>query len=175
MLPTDRKNRKRRAGTFEWHQANASADNQERPTVRRKHTDISINMAGPSSTQNSYITAPASPVKSQLSEPIYRDDYLLHQMGLEIEDELAGPFDGVEDKEVEDEDEGEELEEDMDPQYQRHLNDNVVDGGIAGIRRKRTPAVIMLYQTHLLLVLTPQPSTRITHCASGYPSATTSS
>lgn len=61
----------------------------------RKHNDISVDIGGPSSTQISYVTAPVSPVKSRPSEPIYRDDYLLHQMGLEFEvkDGLTGLFD----------------------------------------------------------------------------------
>lgn len=139
MFPSDRKNRKRRAGAFEWYQddTNTGADNLEPPTVRRKHTDISVNIAGPSSTQSSFVDAPASPVKPRASEPMYRDDYLLHQMGLEIEvveDGLAGVFDDVEGQ-------GEEIEDDVDPQYQRHLEDNAVDGGIGKTRRKRTPAV----------------------------------
>lgn len=154
MFPNS-KNRKRRADAFEWHgDGNAGADNLAPPTVRRKHTDISIDMAGPSSTQSSYVTAPASPVKSQPSERIYREDYLLHQMGLDIEidDGLAGVYDAIED-----EDQGDELEEDVDPQYQHHLDDNAVDAGMAKTRRKRTPAVSVLYQAHLLLILIPQP------------------
>lgn len=162
MFPTRGKNRKRRADAFEWHEdANADADNQAPPTVRRKHTDINVNMAGLSSTQSSYVTAPASPVKPHPSERIYRDDYLLHQMGLEIEieDGLAGVSGAIEDENQRDNLEGDELEEDVDPQYQRHLEDNDADVGIVKARGKRTPAVSTLYQTRLLLILIPQPPT----------------
>lgn len=123
--------RPRKRSAFEWH---GSQDARPPPTVRIRHSDININFTGPSSIQSSSITAPASPSKT--TPTLYRDDYLLHQIALdmEVDDGLGGLGDEVEVGGIEGLEDGEgDAEGAVDPQYQLHLEEN-----LRGTRQKRT-------------------------------------
>lgn len=119
--------RVRKRTAFEWH---GGQDARPPPTVRMHHSDININSAGPSSVQSSSITAPASPSKT--IPTLYRDDYLLHQLALDVEvDDGLGDGDQLGDGlGGDDEDDAEGA---VDPQYQLHREENLL-----GTRQKRT-------------------------------------
>lgn len=121
---------RKRAAAFEWHTPNDDQDGPS-PTIRLRHADMSINdAASRSSMQSSFITAPASPSKAAQPERVYQEDYLLHQMGLDVDVD-----DGLGGGGWPDEDQGDELGElAVDPQYQRHLDENL----LGAAKQKRT-------------------------------------
>lgn len=120
---------RKRTAAFEWH-SNDYSEEGPPPTVRLRHTDISINAAGPSTMQSSYITAPASPSKAVLTNRVYAEDYLLHQMGLlaEVDDGMGG---GLGER-LDDAEYAEEGELAIDPKYLLQRDEQ------GGTKQKRT-------------------------------------
>lgn len=120
---------RKRTATFDWHTLTDDQDGPP-PTIRLRHADMSVNdAAGRPSMRSSFITAPASPSKTQQTERVYEEDYLLHQ-GLDV---LVDDGMATEGLQVKGEWDGEgELA--VDPQYQRHLDENL----LGPAKQKRT-------------------------------------
>lgn len=136
--------RVRKRTAFELHEGH---DARPPPTVRMRHSDININSTGTFSVQSSSFTAPASPSKAPT---LYRDDYLLHQRALDVEvddgmggwlgDEGGlGGIEGLEDGE-------DDAEGAVDPQYQLHLDENLLE-----TRQKRTQVCRTNLHTHIFI------------------------
>lgn len=129
-------NKRRRDLTrFQWH-----AHDEDKPsaTVRMRHTDFSLDDAGPASLRTTLIPTAPSPSRRRVdSDPVYQEDYLLTQL-YDSQVEF-----GLGDMEVDTGLEQEEAavleDEGVDPQYQRHLEDNEL--GTGKTRRKRTVEV----------------------------------
>lgn len=116
--------RVRKRSAFEWHTGQDTAP----PSIRIRHSDININ-TGSSSVQSSSIVAPASPSRAAHVDYDYRDDYLLHQMGvdMEVDDGLGGDGLGGGDED--------DVEAAIDPKYQLHRDENHPEA--AHTRQKR--------------------------------------
>lgn len=131
---------KRRAPfAFEWEKVDAGSGygrNEDGlpPTIRIKHTDFHLDTSGSASTQTTFVPAPASPEKVQRFA--HTHDW----------DSMASVFDapnqlgnGCDSGKAEDE----EGDEEVDAQYQRHLDMQEPD--VERTRRKRCVAVRVCY------------------------------
>jgi hypothetical protein len=64
----------KRWAPLEWAQIPDDADSlQPRPDIRLRHSHVNLDQSGPSSTRNTYLSAPASPSKAGPTN--YYDDY----------------------------------------------------------------------------------------------------
>lgn len=123
---------------FEWHPSDAlTSDGRNEdgppPTIRIKHTDFHLDASGSASTQTTFIPAPASPEKIQRYS--HAHDWDNEASVFDGPDQLANGWDN-------DRAEDEEGDEEVDPQYQRHLDMQEPD--VERTRRKRSPAVSFL-------------------------------
>lgn len=119
---------------FDWQPSDAhikDGQNEDVPrTVRIKHTDFHLDPSGSASTRTTFIPAPASPEKAQHNSRVDEWDNEASVFG--PSDQLAHGWDNGR---VEDE----EGDEEVDAQYQRHLD--MQEPGVERTRRKRSAAV----------------------------------
>lgn len=113
-----RNSRKRRI--LEWDDGSDTEDIHARPTTTNiPHTEVHLGDSGSRSTQTSFLSAPISPAKTARSSNVqaqyYYKDYIDQQT--HDEDHLPEPLP------AEASDCDEESDDDLDPAYERHLNE----------------------------------------------------
>lgn len=111
--------RKRRVPSgFEWHHDEANhlvrPTDGPPPTVRIKHTDLNLDIAGASSSHTTYITAPASPEKRR--DQCGPTSPNFNWLDGEFLPEMLGEQEQGHGAEEEDE------EDAVDPDYQHHID-----------------------------------------------------